>query len=106
MCMKVEEIKKQLDELGVEYDSKLNKDGLLELLETHSASDKEEDIAVAPTKKYIVVEDFKDLEDNDFIYTKDDLYPREENKNVDEKRIKELSSIKNKRNRVLIREQD
>lgn len=109
MSMKVEEIKKQLDELGVEYDSKLNKEGLLELLEKHSASNEdivEEDIPVVPAKKYVVVEDFKDLKDNDFIYTKDDPYPREGNQNVTEERIQELSTIKNKRNRVLIREQD
>ncbi|MEM5598409.1 hypothetical protein AAHB53_22620 [Niallia circulans] len=57
-------------------------------------------------KKYVVVHDFKDLKDNDRIYIKDDPYPAEGAKNPTAARIKELSSTKNKMNRVLIKEQD
>lgn len=51
---------------------------------------------------YRVLKDFKDLEDNDFIYTENDIYPREENKSIDSDRINSLSSINNKREEILI----
>ncbi|MDR4318388.1 hypothetical protein FOC77_03795 [Niallia circulans] len=57
-------------------------------------------------KKYDVVFDFKDLKDNDRIYIKNDPYPAEGAKKPTPKRIKELSSTKNKMNRVLIKERD
>lgn len=49
-----------------------------------------------------VVEDFKDLQDNDYIYYKGDTFPRE-GANVSDERIQELSSDKNKRKTVLIK---
>ena len=53
-------------------------------------------------EKYVVVyEKFKDLEDNDYIYKKGDIYPRE-GLEPSKKRIKELSSDKNKIGKVLI----
>lgn len=57
-------------------------------------------------KNYVVVHDFKDLKDNDRIYIKNDPYPAEGAKKPTPARIKELSSTKNKMNRVLIKEQD
>lgn len=57
-------------------------------------------------KKYDVVFDFKDLKDNDRIYIKNDPYPAEGAKKPTPERIKELSSTKNKMNRVLIKERD
>jgi len=57
-------------------------------------------------KKYVVIYDFKDLKDNDRIYIKNDPYPAEGAKKPTAARIKELSSTKNKMNRVLIKEQD
>ena len=47
-------------------------------------------------EKYIVIyERFKDLEDNNYIYKKGDIYPREGLEPTKE-RIKELSTKKNK----------
>lgn len=54
-------------------------------------------------EKYIVIyERFKDLEDNDFIYIKGDIYPRE-GLEPTKKRIKELSTTKNKIGEILIK---
>lgn len=54
-------------------------------------------------EKYIVIyKIFKDLEDNDYIYKKGDIYPRE-GLEVSQKRIKELASNKNKIGEVLIK---
>lgn len=54
-------------------------------------------------EKYIVIyKKFKDLEDNDYIYKKGDIYPRE-GLEVSQKRIKELASNKNKIGEVLIK---
>jgi len=53
-------------------------------------------------KKFVVVEDFKDLQDKNKVYTKGDIFPTE-GKPVT--RIKELSTTKNKLNKVLIKEQ-
>lgn len=54
-------------------------------------------------EKYVVVyERFKDLEDNNYIYRKGDVYPREGLEPTKE-RIKELSSKKNKIGEVLIK---
>ena len=50
---------------------------------------------------YKVIEDWKDFEDNDYIYYKGDPYPRE-GLEVSEERIQELSTKDNKRNQVLI----
>lgn len=49
-----------------------------------------------------VIKAFQDLEDNEFIYNDNDLYPREENKKVDKERIDALSTTNNKRKEVLI----
>ena len=53
-----------------------------------------------------VVHGFKDLKDNDYIYKKGDIYPRDEIKleDVPKKRIKELSGTNNKIGKVLIEE--
>lgn len=54
-------------------------------------------------EKYVVVyEIFKDLEDSDYIYKKGDIYPHE-GLEVSQKRIKELTSNKNKIGKVLIK---
>lgn len=53
-------------------------------------------------EKYRVVNSFKDLEDNNHIYIKNkDIYPRE-GLEPTKKRIKELTSTKNKIGKVLI----
>lgn len=53
-------------------------------------------------EKYEVIHNFKDLEDNEHIYIKGkDIYPRE-GLEPSKKRIKELSSNKNKIGEVLI----
>ena len=56
-------------------------------------------------EKYKVLENFKDLEDNEHIYLKDcegkNIYPRE-GLEPTKKRIKELSSENNKIGKVLI----
>lgn len=51
----------------------------------------------------VVLDDFTDLKDNNHIYKKDSLFPFE-NKVVEEDRIEELSSSKNKRNKKLIKQ--
>jgi hypothetical protein len=52
--------------------------------------------------KYVVIyEKFKDLKDNDHIYKKGDIYPRE-GLTPTKKRINELTSEKNKIGEVLI----
>lgn len=55
-------------------------------------------------EKYISVreEDWKDLEDNDYVYKKGDVYPRE-GLEPTKARIKELSGKKNKIGEVLIK---
>lgn len=55
-------------------------------------------------EKYIVIRDkgFKDLEDNNHIYKKGDIYPRE-GLEPTKKRIKELTSEKNKIGEILIK---
>lgn len=54
-------------------------------------------------EKYIVIyERFKDLEDNNYIYKKGDIYPRE-GLDPTKERIKELSSKKNKIGEILIK---
>ncbi|PWW27265.1 hypothetical protein DFO73_1082 [Cytobacillus oceanisediminis] len=65
-----------------------------------------EQLEVEPPKKYIVVHDFRDLKDNNAIYFKGDIYPKGDDVVVDEQRIKELSTTKNKIGKVLIKEQD
>lgn len=53
-------------------------------------------------EKYLVIyKAFKDLEDNNYIYKKGDIYPRE-GLEPTKKRIKELSSTKNKIGKALI----
>lgn len=54
-------------------------------------------------ERYIVIynKGFKDLEDNNHIYKKGDTYPRE-GLEPTKKRIKELSSEKNKIGKILI----
>lgn len=55
---------------------------------------------------YKVIEKFKDLKDNDYIYEVNDIYPREDIKleDIPQKRIKELTTKKNKIGKILIEE--
>lgn len=55
---------------------------------------------------YKVVYKFKDLEDNNYIYNENDIYPREgvNIEKVKKERIKQLSTTKNKIGKVLIKE--
>ena len=63
-------------------------------------------IEETPQKKYVVIHDFKDLQDGNTIYIKGDIYPAKADQIVEEDRIKELSSTKNKMSKVLIKEQE
>lgn len=56
-------------------------------------------------KSYIAVADFKDLEDGEKVYIKDDPYPKPTGTSVSAARIKELLGTKNKLKKVLIKEQ-
>ncbi|WP_034301982.1 hypothetical protein [Bacillus cihuensis] len=56
-------------------------------------------------KKFVVIHDFKDLQDNNRVYIKCDIYPAENADETSASRIEELSTIKNKINKVLIKEQ-
>lgn len=115
----ISEIKKQLDEKKIDYKSSMKQDELLDLL--NKEQEKEEGTKDTDTnveeenteikeepkpKQYVVVHDFKDLEDNSYVYFKGDPFPRKENKDVEAERFEELASIKNKQNKVLIKEQD
>jgi len=55
-------------------------------------------------KKYVVVEDFTDLQDGNKVYRKGDVYPSPVNKNVSKKRLNELSSDNNRIGAPLIKE--
>lgn len=52
--------------------------------------------------KYIVTTDFKDLQDDNYIYRARDPFPRKGKST--KKRIEELSTIANKRKEILIKE--
>lgn len=124
----VDQIKEQLDEKEIEYKSNMNRDELLDLLskeqekeegiqDTDTTSEKEsaedtetdakEEMAVtkeAPKpKRYVVLHDFKDLEDNGTIYFEGDIYPRRAYTEVSEERAQELLSAANKRKKPLIK---
>lgn len=91
----VKEIKRQLDELGIEYANNLKKAELLDLLNEFKFKN----------KKYVAIRDFKDLQDGGYVYIKGDPYPRE-GKYVSEERIQELLSNKNKMGKPVIKEQE
>lgn len=55
-------------------------------------------------KTYEVINDFKDSQDNDRIYQKEDTFPHGKAKKPTEKRIKELLSNKNKIGKPVIKE--
>lgn len=99
--MTKDEIKEKLTELGIEFDEKMKKDELANLLQ---AELEVAELEQKP-KKYIVVHDFKDLEDNGAIYFKGDKYPRK-SVQVDDERIQELLSTNNKIGKQLIKEQE
>lgn len=96
--MTKDEIKEKLTEVGIKFDEKMKKDELANLLEA------ELEVTESP-KKYVVVHDFKDLEDNGAIYFKGDKYPRKSIQ-VDDERIQELLSTNNKIGKQLIKEQE
>lgn len=55
-------------------------------------------------KKYIVLQDFADLQDGGKVYHKGGSFPIPANKNIDSDRIKELTSSKNSQGRPVIKE--
>lgn len=57
-----------------------------------------------PKRKFITIQDFKDLEDKDKIYYKSDRYPKPVNKIVSEERLEQLLSNTNKQGRPVIKE--
>lgn len=61
-------------------------------------------MAAAKKKKYIVVEDFKDLQDKNKVYVKGETYPNPANKKVDNERLKALLSSNNRQGRPVIKE--
>lgn len=65
---------------------------------------KNEEELSEPPKKYVVIHDFKDLNDKNIIYINGDTYPRRADAVIDEERIKELTSSKNKIGKPLIKE--
>ena len=52
---------------------------------------------------YRVIKEFIDLQDDNYYYKENDVFPRE-SKEVSEERIKELSTKNNKRGEILIEE--
>lgn len=90
------EITEELDGLGIEYDQSLRKDDLQALLDEHSSLE-----APQPEKTYVVIYDFKDLKDQDTIYTKGDPYPKT-GIEVPKERLEELQGKENKIGKPLI----
>ncbi len=115
--MKIPELKEKLTELGVEFDKKANKEQLEKLLEekqaeasnqveTNEQDDKEENVEPEPDPvTYVVIHDFKDLQDNNTVYIEGDIYPRRAESDPSEERIQELLSNNNKIGKALIKEQ-
>lgn len=106
----IQEIKKELTELGVEFDGRQSEEKLRALLEESKKKPpenvEEEIVVTEEPKSYVAIHDFKDLEDNGTVYLKGDIYPRRANTKVDDKRIQELMSTENKIGKQLIKEQD
>lgn len=61
-------------------------------------------MAKAKKKKYEVIHDFKDLQDNNKIYRIGELYPKPANKKIEEERILELLTSENKLGKSVIKE--
>ncbi|AJI23884.1 hypothetical protein H8R29_11365 [Priestia megaterium] len=59
---------------------------------------------MASNRKFEVIEDFKDLQDKNKIYRKGDWYPKPANKNINDERLEELLTNKNKQGRPVIKE--
>ena len=59
---------------------------------------------MAKKVKYVAIEDFKDLQDGNKVYTKNDPYPKPANKKIDDDRIKEMLSKNNRQGRPVIKE--
>lgn len=55
-------------------------------------------------RKFVVVQDFKDLQDNGKVYLKGDAFPKPANKNISEERLQELLSANNNQKRSVIKE--
>ncbi|NMH72778.1 hypothetical protein HF078_06820 [Bacillus sp. RO2] len=114
--MKVAEIKSKLTTLGVEFDDKAGKEQLAKLLKENE--EKTEEQPVEPKEetdeqpeekeesvKYVVIHDFKDLEDNNTVYIKGDIFPRRADANPSQERLQKLLSKNNKIGKPLIKEQ-
>ncbi|MGD6778838.1 hypothetical protein ACQCU1_03420 [Sutcliffiella horikoshii] len=121
--MKVAEIKSKLTTLGVEFDDKAGKEQLAKLLKENEEKSEEQPVETTeetdeqPEKtdeqnkekeepvKYVVIHDFKDLEDNNTVYIKGDIFPRRADANPGQERIQKLLSKNNKIGKPLIKEQ-
>ncbi|WP_102707017.1 hypothetical protein [Terribacillus saccharophilus] len=55
-------------------------------------------------RKFVAVQDFKDLQDNGKVYLKGDSFPKPVNKNVSDERLQELLTAVNNQNRSVIKE--
>ena len=57
-----------------------------------------------PKRKFVAIQDFKDLLDKDKIYYKGDRYPKPVNKIVSDERLEQLLTHTNKQGRPVIEE--
>lgn len=110
--MTIPKLKKELTSLGVEFDEKATKEQLEKLLEEKQAEASEpvetnqsEDVEEEVFPTYVVIRDFKDLQDNNTVYIAGDIYPRRAESDPDDERIQELLSSNNKIGKPLIKEQ-
>lgn len=55
-------------------------------------------------RKFVAVQDFKDLQDNGKVYLKGDSFPKPANKSVSDERLQELLTAVNNQNRSVIKE--
>lgn len=98
------ELSERLVDLEVQHSVKQTKDELIDLLRAEGGQFDEPPQYIVD--EYMVICDFKDLEDGGFIYLKGDTYPRKSNKKVTIERINELLSTNNKIGKQLIKEQE
>lgn len=130
----IQEIKKKLDDKKIEYKNNMKQDELLDLLNKEqkkqenstesveskvgndeekqesdvaedSGGEHQEEQAKEKPKQYVVLHDFKDLQDRDIVYIKDEIYPKRADSDISEERIQELMSDQNKIGKPLIKEQ-
>jgi hypothetical protein len=99
---KKEELK---DELKEETGGEVTAAAAKEPEKTEEAQKPTEDsVPKQKKRKFVAVQDFKDLQDSGKVYHKGDSFPKPANKNVSEERLQELLTASNNQKRSVIKE--